>query len=74
MVCGRKHIVNLNRIKSVHICEKFNSPKDFSAQHYVVLTFNSNREQDIKTNTWNEAEKLYHEIDDKLCEIKGNQI
>lgn len=68
MVCGKKHIINMQFVKSAYI-ESFKS----SDQHEVILTFTNGRKEGIFLNSWREAERLYHEIDDKLAEIKNNQ-
>ena len=68
MVCGKKHIINMQFVKSAYI-ESFKS----SDQHEVILTFTNGRKEGILLNSWREAERLYHEIDDKLAEIKNNQ-
>ena len=72
MVCEKKYIVNLKLIDYVYIGR---SPiTDIFDQQNVILKFKGGRTDSIETNSWREAERLYHQIDDKLIEIKGNQI
>ena len=73
MVCGRNHIINMKYVKSQNI-ESYKNGEGYSDQHTLVLTFNNGRKEGVHLNSWREAERLYHQIDDKLCEIKGNQI
>lgn len=71
MCCGKKHVVNLKHVKSQYI-ESYRNGEGYSNQHSLVLTFNNGRKEGILLNSWREAERLYHQIDDKLIEIKSN--
>ena len=71
MVCGSKHVVNLNLVNSVHIVRQ-NDEKGLSDKYNLMLIFNNRTKKEITLNSWREAEKLYHQIDDKLIEIKTN--
>ena len=72
MVCGSKHIINMQHVKCQHI-EDYKNGEGYSNQHTIVLTFTNGRKEGILLNSWREAEKLYHQIDDKLSDIKSNQ-
>ena len=39
----------------------------------VVIKFQSGREESITLNSWLQAEKLYHKIDEQLCKVKYSQ-
>ena len=71
MVCGSNHVVNLNLVNSVHIVRQ-NDEKGLSDKYNLMLIFNNRTKKEITLNSWREAEKLYHQIDDKLIEIKTN--
>ena len=71
MVCGRGNIVNIGLVKSVHIV-RLNDEKGLSDKYNVLLIFNNRTKKEITLNSWREAERLYHQIDDKLCDIKSN--
>ena len=71
MICGSKHIINMKYVKSQNI-ESYKNGEGYSDKHTLVLTFNNGRKEGVHLNSWREAEKLYHQIDDKLCEIKSN--
>ena len=71
MVCGRGNIVNLGLVQSVHIV-RLNDEKGLSDKYNVMLIFNNRTKKEITLNSWREAERLYHQIDDKLIEIKTN--
>ncbi len=71
MVCGRGHIVNLGLVQSVHIV-RLNEEQGLSDKYNVMLIFNNRTKKEITLNSWREAERLYHQIDDKLIDIKGN--
>ena len=73
MVCGRGNIVNLGVVQSVHIVRP-NYEKGLSDKYNVMLIFNNRTKKEITLNSWREAERLYHQIDDKLCDIKSNLI
>ncbi len=72
IVCGKKHVINVQHIKSQHI-ESYKNGEGYSNQHSLVLTFNNGRKEGILLNSWREAERLYHEIDYKLIEIRSQQ-
>ncbi|MBQ8615361.1 MAG: hypothetical protein IJ415_02225 [Clostridia bacterium] len=72
MVCGKKHIINMQHIKSQYI-ESYKDGEGYSNQYTVELTFINGRKEGILVNSWREAERLYHDIDDKLIEIRSNQ-
>ena len=71
MVCGRGDIINLGLVQSVHIV-RLNDEKGLSDKYNVMLIFNNRTKKEITLNSWREAERLYHQIDDKLCDIKSN--
>ncbi len=72
MVCGRGNIVNLGLVQSVHIV-RLNDEKGLSDKYNVMLIFENRTKKEITLNSWREAERLYHQIDDKLCDIKSQQ-
>ena len=63
MVCGSKQIINMKHVKSQHIVTN-------SSQDSLILVFDNGEQVCIDLKSWREAEKLYHEIDDKLIKIK----
>lgn len=71
MVCGRGNIVNIGLVQSVHIV-RLNDEQGLSDKYNVMLIFENRTKKEITLNSWREAERLYHEIDDKLVEIKSN--
>jgi hypothetical protein len=71
MVCGRGNIVNLGLVQSVHIV-RLNDERGLLDKYNVMLIFNNRTKKEITLNSWREAERLYHQIDDKLCDIKSN--
>lgn len=72
MVCGRGNIVNIGLVQSVHIVRE-NDENGLSNKYNVMLIFKNRTKKEISLNSWREAERLYHEIDDKLCDIKSQQ-
>lgn len=72
MLCGSKHIINIQHVKSQHI-ESYKNGEGFSNQHTLVLTFTNGRKEGILLNSWRDAERLYHQIDDKLADLRSNQ-
>ena len=73
MVCGSNHVINLNLVDSAHIIRQ-NDEKGLSEKYNLLLIFNNRTKKEISFNSWREAERWYHKIDDKLIEIKGKQI
>lgn len=81
MVCGRRLVVNMNLVKSIYIerdkdsiVERYEDGLGISDKHNVVLTFVNERREYIRTNSWREAERLYHDIDEKLTDLRNAQI
>jgi len=73
MVCGRGNIVNLGLVQSVHIV-RLNDEKGLLDKYNVMLIFENRTKKEITLNSWREAERLYHQIDDKISDIKTNQL
>ena len=71
MVCGRGNIINLGLVQAVHIV-RLNNEQGLTDKYNIMLIFENRTKKEITLNSWREAEKLYHEIDDKLIELKTN--
>lgn len=70
----------MNLVKSIYIerdkdsiVERYEDGLGISDKHNVVLTFVNERREYIRTNSWREAERLYHDIDEKLTDLRNAQ-
>lgn len=72
MVCGSNHVVNLGLVQSAHIIRQ-NDERGLLNKYNIVLIFNNRTKKEITFNSWREAERFYHKIDNKLIEIKSNK-
>lgn len=67
--CDFNRIVNTNLIEHIHI-EAHKGTIGFQGKHGFVLTFKRGRTEEITVDSFAKAEKLYHEIDNKIYEAE----